>query len=188
MKTKFFVFILALLAFSSVVFAAENCTKEDGKDYYSAGIAVVGSDEYPDECIGDNRLAEYYCDDKGMIEYDYYDCEVACVDGVCTGTPSSDGTTNLTCVENWECSDWSACTDNQQARVCDDLNECNTTLSKPLESQSCTPAPPVTPASSGFAKYKYYIIGGVILLLVILYFVMRKNEPGLKDVHAEKKE
>lgn len=188
MKAKFFMSLLALLVFSSVVFAAENCTKEGGKDYYSAGIAIVGSDEYPDDCVGDVRLVEYYCSESSQLEYEYYDCEVACVDGSCSGTSTSNETGNMTCVEDWKCSDWSACANNQQARACDDLNECGTTVGKPLESQSCTPTTPVPTPSSGFAKYRYYIIGGIVLLLIILYFVFREKPSSSMPVEVKKEE
>ena len=67
-------------------------------------------------------------------------------------TLNSDGTStpilhNLTlnyikqkiiCIENWTCTNWSACINNTQYRNCTDLNNCNTTLNKPLEIQNCT--------------------------------------------------
>jgi hypothetical protein len=52
--------------------------------------------------------------------------------------------TDSECTENWECtpwSSWSECSENIQTRTrtCTDLNDCNTTLNKPqeTESQSC---------------------------------------------------
>ncbi len=45
----------------------------------------------------------------------------------------------LPCIENWQCTDWSACTDGTQSRTCTDGNSCGTTQDKPPESQACTP-------------------------------------------------
>lgn len=41
------------------------------------------------------------------------------------------------CTESWTCSDWSECTDSQQARKCTDQNACGTTDSKSPEQQAC---------------------------------------------------
>ena len=41
------------------------------------------------------------------------------------------------CVESWSCTDWSECHSGTQTKTCTDVNNCGTTLSKPLESQSC---------------------------------------------------
>jgi len=46
------------------------------------------------------------------------------------------------CVENWSCTDWSACVGSVQTRTCTDLNECGTEVNKPSESQSCAVTPP----------------------------------------------
>ena len=42
------------------------------------------------------------------------------------------------CAESWSCSDWSACSNNQQTRTCADSNNCGTTKNKPSESQACS--------------------------------------------------
>jgi len=47
-------------------------------------------------------------------------------------------TFNVSCVENWDCTDWSTCSGGIQTRTCIDLNSCGTNISKPAESQSCT--------------------------------------------------
>ena len=41
------------------------------------------------------------------------------------------------CQENWSCNDWGTCSNNQQTRVCNDLNKCGTVLNKPAVTQSC---------------------------------------------------
>lgn len=45
---------------------------------------------------------------------------------------------STTCVEDWNCTAWSACSGGVQTRTCTDLNACGTTLNKPAESQSCS--------------------------------------------------
>jgi len=188
MKLKFLLYVSALLVLSAVVMAAGNCTKEDGKDYFSAGVATVeGVGDSPDVCVGDKRLLEYYCSDEGTLEYEYYDCLDACVEGACSGE-SPEPPANETCAESWSCGDWSDCVDNQRTRTCVDLNDCNTTVNKPAEVEVCVPEqPPVTPPS-GLTQYRYYIIGGIVLLLIILYLVMRKKEPKIETKEPEKKE
>ncbi len=42
------------------------------------------------------------------------------------------------CTENWSCTNWSDCVNENQTRICTDINDCNTTDEKPEESQSCT--------------------------------------------------
>ena len=53
----------------------------------------------------------------------------------------------LTCVEDWSCGVWSACSLNQQARVCTDENACGTILEKPRLTKTCevNPVPEVPP-------------------------------------------
>ena len=41
------------------------------------------------------------------------------------------------CTENWECGQWNACTNNRQSMDCVDLNNCNTTLYKPITERTC---------------------------------------------------
>ena len=51
-------------------------------------------------------------------------------------TETQDDTENA-CTENWSCNDWNECLAGQQNRSCTDYNTCGTTLTKPLEQQSC---------------------------------------------------
>ncbi len=41
------------------------------------------------------------------------------------------------CIPNWNCGEWSQCTNSQQTRTCNDLNSCNNLTNKPQEVQSC---------------------------------------------------
>ncbi len=43
-----------------------------------------------------------------------------------------------TCNQSWDCTDYSACINGTQTRVCVDLNNCGNLTGKPAESQNCT--------------------------------------------------
>ena len=45
---------------------------------------------------------------------------------------------NETCTPNWDCNNWSECVNGEQNRICTDLNNCNTTVNKPVESSTCS--------------------------------------------------
>lgn len=47
------------------------------------------------------------------------------------------------CTPNWSCSDWTACDESAQYRICDDELLCGTETGKPAESQSCDSAAPI---------------------------------------------
>ncbi len=49
---------------------------------------------------------------------------------------------NSTCIEDWECGEWSACTGGFRERECTDLNECGTDDEKPPETEGCTQEEP----------------------------------------------
>lgn len=61
-----------------------------------------------------------------------------------SGTTNKTTQTNLTdqalvkCQENWQCMNWSTCINDTQTRTCIDLNKCNTSENKSIESQTCT--------------------------------------------------
>ena len=44
---------------------------------------------------------------------------------------------DVSCKPNWICGEWSVCKAGIQTRVCSDLNNCNTTVDRPIESQQC---------------------------------------------------
>jgi len=73
------------------------------------------------------------------------DSTLECSDGttsscsnICTGGECSDCRPEcLTCLEEWECGEWSDCVDGVQARTCEDLNVCGTDEMKPVDLVSC---------------------------------------------------
>ncbi|MFH1597567.1 MAG: MopE-related protein [Patescibacteria group bacterium] len=46
------------------------------------------------------------------------------------------------CEEDWQCTDWSECNNNQQARECVDLNECGTYVNQPDLEKDCDSTSP----------------------------------------------
>jgi hypothetical protein len=44
---------------------------------------------------------------------------------------------NTLCIESWSCSPWYNCIEGVQARSCVDVNNCGTTETKPVDTQSC---------------------------------------------------
>ncbi|PIN74414.1 hypothetical protein COV20_00100 [Candidatus Woesearchaeota archaeon CG10_big_fil_rev_8_21_14_0_10_45_16] len=51
-------------------------------------------------------------------------------------------TADLTCIESWSCTEFSACSDGSQTRTCVDNNACGTAENKPIEEQSCSAPSP----------------------------------------------
>ena len=49
------------------------------------------------------------------------------------------------CNTNWSCSAWTSCNNNEQTRTCQDANNCNTNLGKPLILQACSTLPTCNP-------------------------------------------
>ena len=50
--------------------------------------------------------------------------------------------TKIICTPNWQCGDWSVCSNLQQLRVCTDLNNCGITAEILNQTQTCTVTPP----------------------------------------------
>lgn len=53
----------------------------------------------------------------------------------------SNGSYNISaasCMENWTCTNWSACSNGQRIRTCSDSNSCGTTAQKPIEAETCS--------------------------------------------------
>jgi hypothetical protein len=46
-------------------------------------------------------------------------------------------TPTASCTEDWECSDWNDCENEEQGRICIDLNDCGSVENKPVEVQTC---------------------------------------------------
>jgi len=114
---------------------------------------------------------------------DFYQAESPGLSYFLIGTKGGEVTVTP-CIENWSCTDWSACINNQQTRTCMDANACGTTVSKPVESQNCIS----TAAVSGVASWVYPSIAIVIIIIiVVLLFVFRKKIIPTSSKISEKK-
>jgi hypothetical protein len=91
------------------------------------------------------RSSTTYCGDSSCDSGESCSsCSSDC--GACSGGGSSSGNgggggSSSTCSENWQCTEWSECSaSGTQTRTCSDTKICNTTKSKPNETQSCAPS------------------------------------------------
>ena len=53
------------------------------------------------------------------------------------GSSTTPSNNVVSCIENWNCTNWGSCLNNQQNSTCIDLNNCGTIHTKPAESQAC---------------------------------------------------
>ena len=125
---------------------------ESGKDYNKGGMVSHGeagtppSSMTPDKCIDSNTLKEVYCE-NGYYAEETINCSDGClkstteygvVHGIYFYNTGCNPLTSLTsCIEEWTCTSWSTCPNNQQTRTCIDSNNCGTTDNKPKITKSC---------------------------------------------------
>jgi len=58
--------------------------------------------------------------------------------GAGSGSSGGGGGGSGSCLENWQCNEWSECANNLQTRICNDINNCGTIFNKPSETELCT--------------------------------------------------
>ncbi|MBT7241552.1 MAG: hypothetical protein HN878_03615 [Candidatus Diapherotrites archaeon] len=58
-----------------------------------------------------------------------------------SNNPQPTDINNSACTENWNCTNWSNCDNNNQTRTCTELNQCGTDTNKPIENQTCLSTP-----------------------------------------------
>lgn len=107
------------------------------KDQEVSSISELSAD-----CTGENEILI----DCNGLDINGYTCSIVGDEYKVTGLKHSAVTEPSSCVENWDCSDWSVCSEGLQTRSCTDLNSCGTEFNKPAEGQSCTV--PTAPAPS----------------------------------------
>jgi hypothetical protein len=112
------------------------------------------------------------------------------------------GSASTTCIEKWECSNWSVCINSIQTRTCTDSNNCKTNKLKPALERSCiseettgeeqgitslnqtTPRPGILGAVIGGGVAS--TIGLILLIILIIagisvFLVRKKKNPyGIK--------
>ncbi|MDP3990376.1 MAG: hypothetical protein Q8Q01_04175 [archaeon] len=153
----------------------------------SGGGGGGGSDRQPNTRTGIFNECSDFKDNDNDTLIDYPD-DPGCL------TVTDDTEDSEDCRSSWVCTEWNDCRNNFQVRTCNDINNCEIPLFKPIEQQSCgttlvqppqVPRQPiVTPSveESFFSKYGVFIWGGLLLLillaaliLAILYFKNRKK-------------
>jgi len=92
------------------------------------------------------------------------------------------------CVETWTCTDWSACQNGVETRICNDVNNCGTTDKKPILSQSCvvppsipsiSPPTPATPLGLGVG-----LIAVIALSAIIIFIILKRKKIKKKTKFA----
>jgi hypothetical protein len=83
-------FGLATYAYNSGFFApaktgnATKCVDSDkGADGYVKGTLTYNKMTYPDICLNDTTVKEYYCTTTDAVGTKYINCAKKCVDGAC---------------------------------------------------------------------------------------------------------
>ncbi len=97
-------------------------------------VGISSISEITESCNGTN---EYAVSCPGAISG--FNCTAATATFIVSGLTHS-GVREITgfgCTPNWTCENWSACTNNQQARTCIDSKNCGNSFAKPAESQTC---------------------------------------------------
>lgn len=97
---------------------------------------------------------------------------------VATTTTVSAVSTTEECQEQWKCSEWSACKDGLETRMCYDENSCGTDMDKPFESQPCSvqeaqSTNSITALVIGALSDPLTVIIIIVLVIIVAYFVWR---------------
>jgi len=74
------------------------------------------------------------------------------------------------CVPIWECSDWSDCYEEIKTRNCEDINNCEVVIDKPLESVGCQEE--ITESALEEPTNKLWILMGVLIALILILFLV----------------
>jgi hypothetical protein len=98
---------------------------------FESGVVEELGLTFPPFC-GDKQCTG--SEDCSSCSYDCGDCPSPPSGGVPSGVYTPPPTA---CEENWTCSDWSACVNWTQERVCEDENGCGTEEDRPEEERAC---------------------------------------------------
>ncbi|MFH1456049.1 MAG: hypothetical protein ABIF40_03810 [archaeon] len=84
----------------------------------------------------------------------------------------------LLCQENWTCTHWANCDNDQEIRICHDRNKCETTKHKPIENKSCIVKGPLFDIKSNLIKNKISLSEILFINISLTNF----GEPGTNNV------
>ncbi len=108
------------------------------------------------------------------------------------GNDTIDENETIICEEDWKCSEWFECFNSKQKRVCTDLNDCDTEINKPSETQACLETSTGNETSdennSFFTTTGRFLTSptglvslfGLILVVVVGFLVYQKKLQGTK--------
>ncbi len=108
----------------------------------SFGVQTCTEGKWGD-CLGEKAAAAEICDSKDN------DCDGIIDDDVCSSSNGGSGSGGglggggggsggpSGCIENWECEEWTECTDGNKERNCQDTRRCGTEKNKPVTSANC---------------------------------------------------
>ena len=69
------------------------------------------------------------------------------------------------CFEKWICSEWDICINNQQVRLCTDVNNCGTNYLQPKETMAC--AIELTAEEKKTSNLKWIWLVGIIVIVLL---------------------
>lgn len=91
-------------------------------------------------------------------------------------------TNSAACTENWTCSSWGSCSNNQQTRTCTDNNNCGTTINKPITTQNCVSSVSSQQNCTDYEGAINYSIKGQIIKSGIVFFDSCLNSTNLQEL------
>ncbi|MBL7160250.1 MAG: S8 family serine peptidase [Candidatus Aenigmarchaeota archaeon] len=105
----------------------------------SGNFVIINSTNLSAFSIAENfTCGDSVCDSSESCSSCSTDCGACATTGGSSGGGGGGGSSPVTCTESWNCTPWGQCQKGTQTRECVDENSCNTTTSKPVESQSCS--------------------------------------------------
>lgn len=145
-----------------------NETEETTPETPSGG-GSGGGGGCTDACIYNTTM----CSTIGRLRcLRYYDadlCTEYAPDPCVTGTRCSLGECVTSCIEEWDCTDWSSCSEGLETRSCTELNGCATDAGTPTMSRACVPGVEEIPDRLlGLIDRKYLSLAPVPLPLELI--------------------
>jgi hypothetical protein len=156
-----------------VVLVIDKSVAED-VDYleFSRDIKVIKRDPIIEYTIGSIRKGQidefYYSIDKNIENIDYTTYFTG--DVVETIVPSG-----YKCTPNWQCDEWSSCSNGKMTRTCVDANNCKTNDGKPLVIKQCGDKD----KGSNFVGIIFLIFGIIVVGILALTILKPKKINGV---------
>lgn len=146
----------------------------------SANMTFLAVDDHPenvytdsfditlaDDCNSAKGIASWHADNphqpcSGTAEYSF--------------TRQNPTGCGLKCIESFTCSDWSACVNGSQTKLCFDSKQCNKAQATKTESRPCLlPAPPKSNAYIYWIILLVLLIGGALAAYIMMGKGRKKN-------------